>query len=64
MSGTDMYERMAREMCALGPLRNATECRTKVKGLWADYRRVITHNEQTGNTPVICPFFQELHHIL
>ncbi|XP_048345374.1 uncharacterized protein LOC125428779 isoform X2 [Sphaerodactylus townsendi] len=60
----EVYDRVAKQMSALGHKRSAVECRTKTKAMRHEYKRVVTHNRISGNSPASCPFFRELDQIL
>ncbi|XP_025030391.1 uncharacterized protein LOC103052562 [Python bivittatus] len=60
----DIFEKIAEELRGHGYHRSATECRTKTKTLRLEYKRVVAHNAKSGNAPVVCPFYPQLHRIL
>ncbi|KAL8190878.1 UNVERIFIED_CONTAM: hypothetical protein K2H54_065030 [Gekko kuhli] len=60
----DTYEEIARGMQARGHNRSWTECCNKTKGMRAEYKRVLLHNNTFGNDRITCPYFKELHSIL
>lgn len=42
----------------------AQESRMKTKAMRLQYKRCFTHNQRSGQQPLFCPFYSELHGIL
>lgn len=59
----DIFGKIAADMARRGHQRSAEECRTKSKTLRQEYRKVMIHNNQSGNAPKTCPFYNQLHDI-
>ncbi|XP_063148749.1 uncharacterized protein LOC134489813 [Candoia aspera] len=60
----DIFEKIAEDLRGHGYCPSATECRTKTKTLRLGYKRVVAHDAKSGNAPVVCPFYPQLHRIL
>ncbi|KAG1652469.1 Zinc finger and SCAN domain-containing protein 20 [Nymphon striatum] len=48
----------------IGDLRTYTQCKDKVRNLVGRYRKVISHNSQSGNEKISCPFYDKIHKIV
>ncbi|KAL8182398.1 UNVERIFIED_CONTAM: hypothetical protein K2H54_055766 [Gekko kuhli] len=44
-----------------GQKRSAVECQTKSEALCQDYKKVVAHNNRSGNSPMNCPYDHKLH---
>ena len=59
-----IYLRISRKLQDNGYERDWQECRTKIKNLKGDYKKVKDHNAVIGNSRKTCKFFHKLDAIL
>lgn len=59
-----IYTSISRKMMKLGYERDWQQCKTKVKNLKGEYRKIKDHNGQTGKGRKTCRFYTELDRIL
>ncbi|XP_054840248.1 uncharacterized protein LOC129337863 [Eublepharis macularius] len=60
----DYFERISEQMATRGHRRSALECRSKTKTMRLEYKKVVAHNNRSGNAPITCPYYRELESIL
>ena len=59
-----IYTKISNKLHEMGFQRDWQECRTKIKNLKGDYKKVKDHNGVTGNGRKTCKFYDKLDAIL